>query len=136
MTDDVRKNFDILLKCGEYAEAERLLNWFIEQHPEDREAKMLLGTCRMRHGDTETAGQVKESLNKPGDSIFHVIVTVLSVFVFFYVFPWILFVSCLLLLPILHGAGCIFALTGCILYPFLVIYYFRESKDGDENEDQ
>ena len=53
MTGDIRKSFESLLKNGEYAEAERLLNEFIEQHPEDREAKVLFGTCRMLQGDTE-----------------------------------------------------------------------------------
>ena len=62
MTDDIRKSFESLLKKGEYAEAEKQLNEFIELHPEDREAKMLFGTCRMLQGDTETAKKIHDEL--------------------------------------------------------------------------
>ena len=57
-----KHSFETLIKNGEYAEAEKHLNEFIELHPEDREAKMLFGTCRMLQGDTETAKKIHDEL--------------------------------------------------------------------------
>ena len=119
MTDDIRKSFESLLKKGEYAEAEKQLNEFIEQHPEDREAKMLFGTCRMLQGDTEIARPVKESRNKQGESLFHVIV---SVFVYFLFYPLILFVF-------VPSFG-IICLPPLVLYSILTIIRFREKNDN------
>ena len=70
MQDLVLKSFESMLKNGDYAEAEALLKKFMELNPEDREAKMLYGTCRLLQGDTATASQVEESRNKPEESLF------------------------------------------------------------------
>ena len=64
MTDELRKSFETLLKNGDYVKAEAELIKFMKLEPEDRDAKMLYGTCRMLQGDTETARPVKESRNK------------------------------------------------------------------------
>ena len=62
MERNLLKRFESMLKNGEYAEAEKQLNDFIEQYPDDREAKMLFGTCRMLQGDTETANKIHDEL--------------------------------------------------------------------------
>ena len=55
MTESLTKSFEILLKNGEYAEAEKLLVPYMQDNPDDWDAKLLYGTCRMMQGDTETA---------------------------------------------------------------------------------
>lgn len=55
MKDELKKNFESLLKNGGYAEAEKLLVPYMKENPEDWDAKLLYGTCRMMQGDTETA---------------------------------------------------------------------------------
>lgn len=55
MTADLKKSFEFLLKNGEYAEAEKLLIPYMKDNPDDWEAKLLYGTCRMMQGDAETA---------------------------------------------------------------------------------
>ena len=55
MTESLTKSFEILLKNGEYAEAEKLLVSYMQDNPDDWDAKLLYGTCRMMQGDTETA---------------------------------------------------------------------------------
>lgn len=55
MTGALKKSFEVLLKNGEYAEAEKLLVPYMQDNPDDWDAKLLYGTCRMMQGDTETA---------------------------------------------------------------------------------
>lgn len=55
MTESLTKSFEILLKNGEYAEAEKLLVPYMQDNPDDWDAKLLYGTCCMMQGDTETA---------------------------------------------------------------------------------
>ena len=55
MNDVLKKSFENLLKNGEYAEAEKLLVPYMKENPEDWDAKLLYGTCRMMQGDSETA---------------------------------------------------------------------------------
>lgn len=62
MTDDLRKSFEMLLKNGDYVKAESELKKFMTLEPEDRDAKMLYGTCRMLQGDTETAKRIHDEL--------------------------------------------------------------------------
>ena len=100
--------------------------------PKDRDAKMLYGTCRMLQGDTETAGQVNESRNKPETSVFHAIV---SVFVYFLFYPSIMFVLSAPVVMILSDYGGIFiswliSLTVPVLYSILTIKLFREKNEN------
>ena len=60
MKDELKKNFESLLKNGEYAEAEKLLVPYMKENPDDWDAKLLYGTCRMMQGDTETAKFVNQ----------------------------------------------------------------------------
>jgi len=62
MNDDLRKSFEMLLKNGDYVKAETELIKFMKLEPEDRDAKMLYGTCRMLQGDTETAKRIHDEL--------------------------------------------------------------------------
>ena len=55
MKEALKKSFEILLKNGEYVEAEKLLIPYMKENPEDWDAKLLYGTCRMMQGDSETA---------------------------------------------------------------------------------
>ena len=55
MKEALKKSYEILLKNGEYAEAEKLLVPYMKENPEDYDAKLLYGTCRMMQGDSETA---------------------------------------------------------------------------------
>ena len=55
MKEALKKSFEILLKNGEYAEAEKLLILYMKENPEDWDAKLLYGTCHMMQGDSETA---------------------------------------------------------------------------------
>lgn len=54
MKEALKKSFEVLLKNGEYAEAEKLLIPYMKENPEDWDAKLLYGTCRMMQGDSET----------------------------------------------------------------------------------
>ena len=60
MKEALKKSFEVLLKNGEYAEAEKLLIPYMKENPEDWDAKLLYGTCRMMQGDTETAKLVHQ----------------------------------------------------------------------------
>ena len=55
MKEDLKKSFEVLLTNGEYAEAEKLLVPYMQENPDDWDAKLLYGTCRMMQGDSETA---------------------------------------------------------------------------------
>lgn len=55
MKEALKKSFEVLLKNGEYAEAEKLLIPYMKENPEDWDVKLLYGTCRMMQGDSETA---------------------------------------------------------------------------------
>lgn len=55
MKESLKKSFEVLLKNGEYAEAEKLLVLYLKENPDDRDAKLLYGTCRMMQGDADTA---------------------------------------------------------------------------------
>ena len=55
MKEALKKSFEVLLKNGKYAEAEKLLILYMKENPEDYDAKLLYGTCRMMQGDSETA---------------------------------------------------------------------------------
>lgn len=55
MKEAVKKSFEVLLKNGEYAEAEKLLVLYMQANPDDWDAKLLYGTCRMMQGDADTA---------------------------------------------------------------------------------
>lgn len=136
MQDLVLKSFESMLKNGDYAEAEALLKKFMELNPEDREAKMLYGTCRLLQGDTATASQVKESRNKPEESLFHVIV---SVFIYFLFLPLILFWVFLAIINHFslwqadyynYFVSLIVALALSFSYSILTIVRFREKKEN------
>ena len=60
MKDELKKNFESLLKNGEYAEAEKLLVPYMKENPDDWDAKLLYGTCRMMQGDAEIAKLVHQ----------------------------------------------------------------------------
>ena len=60
MNDVLKKSFENLLKNGEYAEAEKLLVPYMKENPDDWDAKLLYGTCRMMQGDAETAKLVHQ----------------------------------------------------------------------------
>ena len=62
MREELRRNFEEMLKNGDHAEAEIELKRIMEQAPDDRDAKMLYGTCRMLQGDTETAKRIHDEL--------------------------------------------------------------------------
>ena len=62
MTDDLKKNFEDLLKKGEYAEADKLLVAYMKESPKDLDAKLLYGTCRMMQGDSGTAKQIHDEV--------------------------------------------------------------------------
>ena len=62
MTADLKKNFEDLLKKGEYAEADKLLVAYMKESPKDLDAKMLYGTCRMMQGDSSTAKQIHDEV--------------------------------------------------------------------------
>ena len=62
MKDDLKKNFEDLLKKGEYAEADKLLVAYMKESPKDLDAKMLYGTCRMMQGDSSTAKQIHDEV--------------------------------------------------------------------------
>lgn len=64
MQDELKKNFESLLKNGEYAEAEKLLVPYMKENPDDWDAKLLYGTCRMMQGDAETAKQIHDEVEK------------------------------------------------------------------------
>lgn len=64
MKEEVKKNFEELLKNGGYAEAEKQLKEFMQENPEDMDAKLLYGTCRMMQGDAETAKQIHDEVEK------------------------------------------------------------------------
>ena len=55
MNDALKKSFETLLKNGEYAEAENLLVLYMKDNPDDWDAKLFYGTCRMMQGDADTA---------------------------------------------------------------------------------
>ena len=55
MKDKLKKSVESLLKNGEYAEAEKLLVPYMKENPDDWDAKLLYGTCRMMQGDADTA---------------------------------------------------------------------------------
>ena len=55
MKEALKKSFEVLLKNGEYAEAEKLLVLYMQANPDDWDAKLLYGTCRMMQGDADTA---------------------------------------------------------------------------------
>ena len=55
MKEALKKSFEVLLKNGEYAEAEKLLVPYMQANPDDWDAKLLYGTCRMMQGDADTA---------------------------------------------------------------------------------
>lgn len=55
MKEALKKSFETLIKDGEYAEAEKLLVEFMQDNPDDWDAKLLYGTCRMMQGDADTA---------------------------------------------------------------------------------
>ena len=60
MNSALKKSFETLLKNREYAEAEKLLVPYMKENPEDWDAKLLYGTCRMMQGDAETAKLVNQ----------------------------------------------------------------------------
>ena len=60
MQDDLKKSFETLIKDGEYAEAEKLLVEFMQDNPDDWDAKLLYGTCRMMQGDSKTAQEIQQ----------------------------------------------------------------------------
>ena len=60
MKDVLKHSFEVLLKNGEYAEAEKLLVPYMKENPDDWDAKLLYGTCRMMQGDAETAKLVHQ----------------------------------------------------------------------------
>ena len=60
MDEKLLKSFESMLKKGNYAEIEPLLKEIAALNPEDWEAKMLYGTCRLLQGDTETAKQIHD----------------------------------------------------------------------------
>ena len=60
MKDALKHSFEVLLKNGEYAEAEKLLVPYMKENPDDWDAKLLYGTCRMMQGDAETAKLVHQ----------------------------------------------------------------------------
>lgn len=62
MKDDLKKNFEDLLKKGEYAEADKLLVAYMKESPKDLDAKLLYGTCRMMQGDSGTAKQIHDEV--------------------------------------------------------------------------
>ena len=62
MNGKLRENFESMLKKGDYAQAESLLKEYVELDPDDRDAKMLYGTCRMLQGDTRTAKRIHDEL--------------------------------------------------------------------------
>lgn len=62
MKDDLKKNFEDLLKKGEYVEADKLLVAYMKESPKDLDAKMLYGTCRMMQGDSSTAKQIHDEV--------------------------------------------------------------------------
>ncbi len=62
MEEKLLKSFESMLKKGNYAEIEHLLKEFAVLNPEDWEAKMLYGTCRLLQGDAETAKQIHDEL--------------------------------------------------------------------------
>ena len=64
MKEDLKKSFESLLKNGEYAEAEKLLVPYMKDNPDDWDAKLLYGTCRMMQGDTETAKLIHQQGEK------------------------------------------------------------------------
>ena len=64
MKEEVKKNFEELLLNGGYAEAEKQLKEFMQENPEDMDAKLLYGTCRMMQGDAETAKQIHDEVEK------------------------------------------------------------------------
>lgn len=64
MKDALKNSFETLLKNREYAEAEKLLVAYMEENPEDWDAKLLYGTCRMMQGDAETAKQIHNEVEK------------------------------------------------------------------------
>ena len=63
MDEKLLKSFESMLKKGNYAEIEPLLKEIAALNPEDWEAKMLYGTCRLLQGDTETAKQIHDDLD-------------------------------------------------------------------------
>ena len=62
MDEKLLKSFESMLKKGNYAGIEPLLKEFAALNPEDWEAKMLYGTCRLLQGDTETAKRIHDEL--------------------------------------------------------------------------
>lgn len=62
MDEKLLKSFESMLKKGNYAEIEPLLKEFAALNPEDWEAKMLYGTCRLLQGDAETAKRIHDEL--------------------------------------------------------------------------
>ncbi len=64
MTQKLKQDIEVLLKNGEYAEAEKLLEQITKANPKDWEAKLLFGTCRMMQGDVETAKRIHDEAEK------------------------------------------------------------------------
>ena len=62
MNRALKNSFETLLKNREYAEAEKLLVAYMEENPEDWDAKLLYGTCRMMQGDSSTAKQIHDEV--------------------------------------------------------------------------
>ena len=60
MKEALKKSFETLIKDGEYAEAEKLLVEFMQDNPDDWDAKLLYGTCRMMQGDSKTAQEIQQ----------------------------------------------------------------------------
>ena len=55
MENTLKKTVENLIQNREYAEAEKQLVEFMRDNPDDIDAKLLYGTCRMMQGDSETA---------------------------------------------------------------------------------
>ena len=64
MDEKTVKEIEALFKEGKYAEAEEQLKRTLEANPDDRQVKMLYGTCRMLQGDTETADKIHSELEE------------------------------------------------------------------------
>ena len=60
MENTLKKTVENLIQNREYAEAEKQLVEFMRDNPDDIDAKLLYGTCRMMQGDSKTAQEIQQ----------------------------------------------------------------------------
>ncbi len=64
MNKALKKRLEKMLKNGDCFEVEKILSEQLITTPDDWEAKLLYGTCKMMQGDVETAKQIHDEAEK------------------------------------------------------------------------